>query len=147
MSAAPSSLSWEEWSASFLDQENPVVYGRDKCSIPEFWKGSALVWSHCPAAKSSSAASLAVIHPGHQIVCNSNDDDVYSVGGVNQKDVQNKGREVESCRLICHVHNTACNLARRVYIIILLYFYIDPLKVHKLIEDYAGCIICAYMHH
>lgn len=90
MSAAPSDLSWDTWSASFLDHDNPVLQGQDKCSIPEFWKGSALFWSQCSSAESLNGSNVVVVHPGHQIVCS--DNDVYSVGGVSQQEVlNNKG--------------------------------------------------------
>lgn len=92
MSAAPSNLTWNEWSSLFLDKSSPVIHGNGRCSVPDFWKGKGLVWSHYPESKPSMVVS------GNRIVCDKDNDIVYSVGGVHtDPGVPNDSKFLQTC--------------------------------------------------
>ena len=89
MSHAPSDLSWDEWSRTYLDKDIPVVEGqetkgrasKDGDCIPEFWQTS-LEWLHSPDCKlprnlSGNKLVAADVH-GNRVV--------YSVGGIEVTD-------------------------------------------------------------
>ena len=79
MSAAPSNITWEDWTPRHLDQTTPVVSGLDQDLIPRFWQnGSVLVWDYYPEC------GFPIMLSGNKLVTDKDNGMVFSVGGIKQ---------------------------------------------------------------
>lgn len=81
MSAAPSRLSWEEWSSVHLDRIEPVKENDESqiSDIPQFWKGQLLSWDQLEGRE------LPVTLTGNKLVVAKDGNQrhwLYSVGGI-----------------------------------------------------------------
>ena len=75
MSAAPSNITWEDWTPRHLDQTTPVVSGLDQDLVPRFWQnGSVLVWDYYPEC------GFPIMLSGNKLVTDKDNGMVFSVG-------------------------------------------------------------------